>query len=79
MVVHQLALQVGLDVPPAQLMKFSGRHHTFLTKRFDRKSVGRRIRFASAMTLLGYKDVAIIIKGRAIWTYFFILQNGMSG
>jgi len=38
--------------------KFSSNHHTFLTKRFDRNSTGRRIHFASAMTLLGYCDGA---------------------
>lgn len=55
MVVHELAGKSGLDVAPAKLQKFSGRHHTFLTSRFDR--IGqKRIHFASAMTLLGYMD-----------------------
>jgi serine/threonine-protein kinase HipA len=36
--------------------KFSSNQHTFLTKRFDRTIEGKRIHFASAMTLLGYTD-----------------------
>jgi len=56
MVVHQLAKDSGLHVAPAQLIKFSGRHHTFLTKRFDRLNGRQRIHFASAMTLLGHQD-----------------------
>ncbi|MCD0490686.1 HipA domain-containing protein [Pedobacter sp. MC2016-14] len=77
MVVHQLALEAGLNVPPAQLMKFSGRHHTFLTKRFDRKSSEWRIHFASAMTLLGHKDGADYHAGTSYLDLVsFILQNG---
>lgn len=40
----------------ALAQKFSSHHHTFLTKRFDRNPDGRRVHFASAMTLLGYVD-----------------------
>jgi len=32
------------------------KNHTFLTKRFDRTNTGKRVHFASAMTLLGYTD-----------------------
>ena len=32
------------------------RYYTFLTKRFDRTDNGERIHYASAMTMLGYKD-----------------------
>jgi serine/threonine-protein kinase HipA len=38
--------------------QFNNKHHTFLTKRFDRTVKGERIHFASAMTLLGYQDGA---------------------
>ena len=34
----------------------NSRHHTFLSKRFDRTSTGERIHFASAMTLLHRSD-----------------------
>jgi serine/threonine-protein kinase HipA len=40
----------------SQAQKFTTKHHTFLTKRFDRTTIGNRIHFASAMTLLGYID-----------------------
>jgi serine/threonine-protein kinase HipA len=56
MVVHELAVRSGIQVAPAMVKKFTGRHHTFLTRRFDRNGDNRRIHFASAMTLLGYKD-----------------------
>ena len=55
MVVHQLALNCGIQVPEAKIQQFSSKHHTFLTKRFDRIQQ-QRIHFASAMTLLGLQD-----------------------
>ncbi|MFN5092827.1 MAG: type II toxin-antitoxin system HipA family toxin [Bacteroidota bacterium] len=63
MVVHQLADTCGIVVPDAKLQKFSGKHHTFLSKRFDRIENNRRLHFASAMTLLGYQDGADHIDG----------------
>jgi serine/threonine-protein kinase HipA len=63
MVVHQLADTCGIVVPDAKLQKFSGKHHTFLSKRFDRIENNRRLHFASAMTLLGYQDGAGHIDG----------------
>jgi serine/threonine-protein kinase HipA len=54
-VVHELALLSGLNVPVAQAANFSGRYHTFLVKRFDRDK-NKRIHFTSAMTMLGYRD-----------------------
>lgn len=56
MVAHRLADLSGINVAEAFVERFSVRHHTFLTKRFDRTTSGRRIHFASAMTLLGYTD-----------------------
>jgi serine/threonine-protein kinase HipA len=56
MVLHHLAEACGIIVPEARLLQFGSKHHTFLTKRFDRNNDGRRIHFASAMTLLGYND-----------------------
>lgn len=63
MVLHQLANACGIVVPDAKLQKFSGKHHTFLSKRFDRTENNRRLHFASAMTLLGYQDGADHIDG----------------
>ncbi len=56
MVLHDLAKACGITVPEAQIQKFSSKHHTFLSKRFDRTIEQRRIHFASAMTLLGLQD-----------------------
>jgi serine/threonine-protein kinase HipA len=56
MAAHELAVKSGITVPTCKAVKFSSRHHTFLTKRFDRTSGNERIHFASAMTMLGYKD-----------------------
>ena len=57
MVVHNLALMCGLNVPEAKVEKFSKLGTTFLVKRFDR--IGeQRIHFSSAMTMLGKKDGA---------------------
>ena len=57
MVVHDLAVMCGLDVPEAKLENFSKMGSTFLIKRFDRDGT-KRIHFASAMTLLGKNDGA---------------------
>lgn len=57
MVVHDLAMLCGLNVPDARLEKFSSFGSTFLVKRFDRE-IKRRIHFASAMTMLGKTDGA---------------------
>ena len=55
MVVHDLAVECGLNIAKAKIQKFSTKYHTFISKRFDREK-GVRIHFASAMTLLGYTD-----------------------
>lgn len=55
-VVHALASRAGVDTAEAKRQKVGSRHHTFLTKRFDRAEGGGRIHFASAMTLLDRRD-----------------------
>ena len=55
-VAYDLALRCGINIAEAEVQKFTGPHHTFLTKRFDRTSSNQRIHFASAMTLLGHTD-----------------------
>ena len=52
-----MARDIGLCIPEAKLENFSRYGSTYLVKRFDRQS-GRRIHFASAMTLLGKTDGA---------------------
>jgi serine/threonine-protein kinase HipA len=55
-VTYHLAQNAGIIMSKSQAKRFSTKHHTFLTKRFDRTNNGERIHFASAMTLLGYID-----------------------
>ena len=55
-IVYELAKNCELDIPEAQVMKVGSKHHTFLSKRFDRTSSGKRIHFSSATTLLERKD-----------------------
>ncbi|WP_204281930.1 type II toxin-antitoxin system HipA family toxin [Pontibacter burrus] len=55
-VTYELAIAAGIDMAESKAQKFSSDNYTFLTKRFDRTSNGERIHFASAITLLGYKD-----------------------
>jgi serine/threonine-protein kinase HipA len=57
-ITNKMAAEVGIRVAWGMAKKFSQKHHTFLAKRFDRRESGERIHFASAMTLLGYKDGA---------------------
>ncbi|BBB64181.1 toxin HipA (plasmid) [Undibacterium sp. KW1] len=56
MVVHTLARQCGIRVPESMLRRYVHVHHTFLVKRFDRTANGRRLHFASAMTLTDHQD-----------------------
>jgi serine/threonine-protein kinase HipA len=56
MVVHDLAVNSGINMPDAMVQKFSGNQYTYISKRFDRKPGNQRIHFASAMTMLGRKD-----------------------
>lgn len=73
MVVNELAEKVGINVAKGMVKKFDAEQHTFLSRRFDRTESGKRIHFASAMTLLGQTD------GIAGASYLqlaeFILQN----
>ncbi len=56
LVAHRLAIKAGIEMAEAKAEIYSTKQHTFLTKRFDRTSFGKRKHFASAMTLLGYSD-----------------------
>lgn len=48
----QLAINSGIEMAESKIEKINSEHHTFLTKRFDRAN-GKRIHFASAMTMTG--------------------------
>ena len=50
-VLHQLAIEAGIVVPAAKLVRLNNEFHTFCIQRFDRIH-GRRRFYASAMTLL---------------------------
>jgi len=77
MVVIELALHSGINAATAQLQQFSGKHHTFLTSRFDRVLQTRRIHFASAMTMLGQQDGADFHSGASYLDIVaFIIQKG---
>ena len=56
MITNELAQMAEINIAQAMAKQFYGKHHTFLTKRFDRTNTGNRLHFASAMTLLGYTD-----------------------
>ncbi len=58
MVVHELAGRAGIQMSDCRAERFTIRHHTFLTKRFDRSPKLERIHYSSAMTMLGYSDGA---------------------
>jgi serine/threonine-protein kinase HipA len=55
LVVQTLAIGCGLRVSESEARRFAHAHHTFLVRRFDRTDAGRRLHFASAMTLTGHK------------------------
>ena len=76
MVVHDLAVMCGLDVPEAKLEKFSKLGSTYLVKRFDREGE-QRIHFSSAMTMLGKKDGAGAVDGSSyLEIASFLKANG---
>lgn len=56
LLVNRMAKEIGINTAVATAAIFSQQQHTYLTKRFDRSTKDERLHFASAMTLLGYKD-----------------------
>jgi serine/threonine-protein kinase HipA len=55
-VVNVLAERAAVRTTEARLQRFGSRHHSFLSRRFDRGIAGTRVHFASAMTLLERMD-----------------------
>lgn len=53
---HLLAKKAGVHAAETSVICAGGRYHTLLSRRFDRSSEGKRIHFASAMSLLGLTD-----------------------
>jgi len=77
MVANDLGRAAGLRMAEGVLKRFASKRHTFLTRRFDRTLAGRRIHFASAMTLLGHADGTNFKDGASYLDLAgFIAQNG---
>lgn len=55
---HRLAATAGISVAKTRTIRISRDRDLLLSERFDRTSDGRRIHFASAMSLLGLDDGA---------------------
>jgi serine/threonine-protein kinase HipA len=55
---HQLAARAGINVAKTRTIRISKDRDLLLSERFDRTKEGRRIHFASAMSLLGLDDGA---------------------
>lgn len=53
---HQLAQKAGIQVAKTRVLAGLGKYHTLLSTRFDRTADGRRIHFASSLSLLGLTD-----------------------
>ncbi len=53
---HLLAKNAEINAAETKVLAINDKHHTLLSRRFDRTNEGKRIHFASAMTLLGLND-----------------------
>lgn len=75
---HLLAAKAGINAAKTKILATDEKHHTLLSERFDRTVGGKRIHFASAMTLLGlnYGDNATTGHGY-LDIVDFIIQNCM--
>lgn len=53
---HVLARKAGIYAAQTKVLGGLGKYHTLLSKRFDRTDEGKRIHFASSMSLIGLRD-----------------------
>ena len=73
---HLLAKKAGVNAAKTNVISTGEKYHALLSKRFDRTADGRRIHFASAMTLLGLTDGSDAQTGNGYLDIVdFILQN----
>ncbi len=73
---HLLAIKSGINAATTKVLTIGEKYHTLLSKRFDRTQEGKRIHFASAMTLLGMEDGDNATNGHGYLDIVdFILQN----
>ncbi len=76
-VTYELAIAAGINMAESKAQKFSSDNYTFLTKRFDRTDNNERIHFASAITMLSYKDGQDHTDGASYLELVeFIMTNG---
>ena len=73
---HLLATKAGVNVAKTKVLATGEKYHTMLSRRFDRTSDGKRIHFASAMSLLGLSDGDNATSGHGYLDIVdFIIQN----
>lgn len=73
---HLLATKAGINAATTQVLSTNDKYHTLLSQRFDRAADGKRIHFASAMTLLGLSDGDNASTGNGYLDIVdFIIQN----
>ena len=73
---HLLAKKTGINAAETRVISTNDKYHTLLSRRFDRREDGKRIHFASAMTLLGLNDGANANTGNGYLDIVdFIIQN----
>lgn len=73
---HLLAKKAGVNAAETRVLSTGEKYHTLLSRRFDRTAEGKRIHFASAMTLLGLSDGDNATSGYGYLDIVdFILQN----
>lgn len=71
-----MAKETGVVAAETRVINSGDKYHALLSKRFDRTEGGRRIHFASAMTLLGLTDGCDAKSGNGYLDIVdFILQN----
>ena len=73
---HLLAAKAGINAAKTKVIATGEKYHTLLSERFDRTEDGKRIHFASAMTLLGLNDGDNATTGHGYLDIVdFIIQN----
>ena len=53
---HHLAQKAGITTAETTVIETGKKYHALLSKRFDRTSDGRRVHFASSLTMTGFQD-----------------------
>lgn len=53
---HKLATKAGIITAQTRIIEAGNRYHTLLSRRFDRTNDGKRIHFASSLSMLGFCD-----------------------